>query len=206
MPETMRATIKGTIGGSSDTFTQSINVEGDSLEKASPSVPVAKVGQLTTRTDNDTGVLTMAGGHGFATSDKLDVFWSGGRRRNMTATVSVNAVTVDGGSGDNLPTNLTFITAMKPVEVAISFDGADAVGLMVSSPVPGFIAFYDDAGTPAVITDATYEFEAAAGEGKTWVDGNGITNPFGSSVVTMVKFSHGSSSAAQTMKAAVVFN
>ncbi len=206
MPETMRATIKGTIGGSSNVFTQTIDVEGDSLELASPSIPVAKVGQLTTRTDADTGVLTMVTGHGFSTSDKIDVFWSGGRRRNMTATVATNAVTVDGGSGDDLPTNLTSITAMKPVVVSVAFDGATAVGVMVSSPVPGFIAFFDNAGTPLVIANATYELEATAGEGKTWVSGNGVSNPFGSSVVSQVKFSHENSAAAQTMKAAVVFN
>ena len=58
----------------------------DGAGQWSPSVSAGKAGSLTTRTDNDTGVATLAGGHGIVTSDKVDVFWAGGRRYGMTAT------------------------------------------------------------------------------------------------------------------------
>ena len=68
-------------------------------------------GVLTTRTDASTGVLTMAADHWFFTGDTLDVFWTGGSRLGMTATVAASAVTVGGGSGDDLPALSTALTA-----------------------------------------------------------------------------------------------
>lgn len=199
MPETMTLQKTGTIDGVS--YIERITTEGDSIERASPSIPAAKVGQLTTRTDANTGVLTMVTGHGFATSDKIDVFWTGGSRRAMDATVATNAVTVDGGSGDDLPANLTAITAMKPVEVVFDLDGDTAVGLSVYSPKAGYVVFVDN--VPADIAAATYQLDA--GEGKSWIDGDG-TNPLASATITKVKFSHGDSAAARTMVASVVHN
>lgn len=202
--EVMTSTRTASIGDES--YIQRFTETADSQERASPSIPVAKVGQLTTRTDADTGVLTMVAGHGFATSDKLDVFWTvsgvAGSRRNMTATVATNAVTVDGGSGDNLPDNLTAITAMKPVAVAFTVDGDTAVALAVGSPVAGYIAFFDDAGTPALIV--AYQLDAQ--EGKSWTESSGETNPLAGKIVTLVKFSHGNSVAPQDMRARVLFN
>ena len=36
----------------------------------------AKVGALTTRTDNTTGTLTMSAGHGLLTGNRLDLYWT----------------------------------------------------------------------------------------------------------------------------------
>lgn len=201
MPETMRLVRTGTIGGAVGTFDETINVSGSSIERASPSVPAAKTGSLTTRTDDNTGVLTMAASHGITDGQLLDVFWATGSRRAMTVgTVATNSVPIDGGSGDDLPTAATSITAMVPTEVAMTLVGNNALGIMVSSPVKGYIVFADGSGD---IADATYEIEAD-GQGKCWVNGNGATNPLSGDSVTKVKFSHKDSTAAQTMKAAVV--
>jgi len=86
--------------------------------------PDAHAAILTTRTDDDTGVVTFAvygllttsdeahtgvvtaAGHGLAVGDHADVFWSGGARDHMDVTaVNGSAVTVDGGTGDNLPSD-----------------------------------------------------------------------------------------------------
>lgn len=95
------------------------------------SIAAAKTGQLTTRTDNDTGVLTMDSGHGFITGDKVDVYWTTSSvqycRRLMSATVSGDAVTVDGGSGTSLPSNLTSIVAMVPYIQTVTLDTADFI-------------------------------------------------------------------------------
>lgn len=200
MPATITARTTITFNGG--TYGASIDATGNGLEQASPSVPVAKVGQLTTRTDADTGVLTMAGGHGFITGDKIDVFWTGGSRRAMDATVSVNAVTVDGGSGDNLPTNLTAITAMNPTVVPMTVDGDDVLGITAYSPKDGYIVFSSVDAEDNETELVTYQLDA--GEGKGWVNGNGVTNPLAEGAVTQVKFSHGNSVEAQTMVAGVV--
>lgn len=202
MPETLSITRTALTTGSADTFVQLLSVTGNSIERASPSVPAAKTGSLTTRTDNDTGVLTMDSGHGFVTNNVIDVFWSGGYRRAMTATVATNAVTVDGGSGDNLPAVNTAVTAMVPTEVTLALSGNAVVGLAVSSPRPGCVVFCDGGGD---ITAATYRI-ATAGTSQVWASGDGVTNPLVNTTTTKVKFSHDDSSSAQTMKAAVVFN
>lgn len=94
-------------------------------------------GELTTRTDDDTGVVTLATGHGILTGNVCDVYWSGGVRYGMTATVSSNAVTLDGGAGDNLPTlNTTGMAVVKQTAWEINFDGDDAriIGVFYRNP------------------------------------------------------------------------
>lgn len=66
-------------------------------------------GTLTTRTDDDTGEITVVGGNrGLTTSETVDVYWSGGSRTGMSITnVAGAVVTIDGGSGDVLPSTST---------------------------------------------------------------------------------------------------
>jgi len=201
MPETMTFQITGTID--SEAYIERISVEGTNIERCSPSIAAAKNGTLTTRTDANTGSLTMSASHGITDGVKLDLFWVGGSRRDMTVgTVSTNVVPIDLGSGDDLPIATTVITAMIPVLVVFNVASGDAAkGFAVSSPKAGYVSFVD--GDNADITAAIYQLDA--GEGKSWATGNGVTNPLASSVVAKVKFSHGDSTAARTMKAAVIF-
>lgn len=77
-----------------------------------PAMDAQNVGTLTTRTDDDTGVATLTTGHSITTGMVVDVYWSGGVRFGMDATVSGNDVTIDGGDGDNLPAQSTAITGV----------------------------------------------------------------------------------------------
>jgi len=199
VPETYRTTVTVTINGTA--YPSVVDDASNGIERVTPSVPAAKVGSLTTRTDADTGVLTMNSGHGFATSDKLDVFWSGGSRRNMTATVATNAVTVDGGSGDDLPVVSTAVTACKPTTQDFTVDGDALVVLVAASPVPGYVVFVDDA--DAEVTDATFYVDANAGAN--WTADVGTDNPLAGVVTSKVKFSHGSTTA-RTMTAVGQYN
>lgn len=71
-------------------------------------------GTLSQRIDDDTGLCTLPAltaidgqsvTHGITVSHTVSVWWSGGERHAMTVSaVSGTAITVDGGSGDNLPT------------------------------------------------------------------------------------------------------
>lgn len=67
-------------------------------------------GTLTTRTDNDTGVITIpavgtpAVNHGFALNDVVTVTGGGATRSGMSVTAfTATTITVDGGTGDALP-------------------------------------------------------------------------------------------------------
>ncbi len=178
-------------------YQQTVTGSSDGKEEQKPSVPAAKVGVLTTRTDADTGTCTMASGHGFVTSDKVDVFWNGGSRRNLTATVTGDSAVLDGGSGDVLPAAATAITAMKPVERPFTVDGDTVDALTVKCPVSGWVVIRDS--LDAVL--AAYQIPPNLGGAKVWAAGGGEANPLAGVVADHVLFSHGDSAQAQTMEA-----
>lgn len=111
-------------------------------------------GSLDTRTDNDTGVVGADNvSHGIVSTDKIDLYWTNsdgtiGRRVGMTATVSGQNVTLDGGSGDNLPAlnstvrmgrrttvDVDFVADLAELIVAGCKDAAATVLFMASSAV-----------------------------------------------------------------------
>ena len=121
------------------------------IEPIDTVLPVGQAGTLTTRTDNDTGVATLSTGHGIISTDKVDVFWTGGSRYNMTATVATNAVTVDGGSGDNLPAQDTVLVVTKPASFDATFDGDNLVLIGAGASQDTRLSFLDS-GTATPIT------------------------------------------------------
>lgn len=78
-------------------------------------VPAGKAGTLTTRTDNETGTLTLEANHGITTGSTIDLYWDGGARYTITVgTVSGTSVPIgadNSGEGDNLPTQDTEVVA-----------------------------------------------------------------------------------------------
>ena len=115
--------VSGNVGSLS--FSKSSTVSAGGEVSVSETLAAAKVGQLTTRTNTTTGTLTMAASHGITDAAKIDLYWTeggvDGRRYNVVVgTVSTNSVPISGGSGDNLPTNLTAITAQVQVVFSCS--------------------------------------------------------------------------------------
>jgi hypothetical protein len=162
------------------------------------SIAAAKVGTLSTRTDNNTGILTMTTGHGFTDGQRLDVYWSGGCRRGMViGTVSTNSVPIDLGAGDNLPIATTAVTAIVPNMETCSFAGANVTFAMFStrSPYRAQVVFAqsDD-------TEVAYGILSAGANGDvwSWTSSDGTTTPFASQTVARVYFSHEYSGAAET--------
>jgi hypothetical protein len=83
-------------------------------------------GELTTRTNNTEGVITLATGHGIV-NGTVDIYWAAGRRFGVVVTRDGNLITLtDSGAGDNLPIlNTTGITVVTQVAGNINFDGDD---------------------------------------------------------------------------------
>lgn len=103
---------------------------------AGVSVPPGFAGSLTTRTNNTHGIVTTTNAPSIVTNDVVDVYWTGGQRRQMVATVSGSAVTVDGGSGTNLPVASTAITsvvkATKFTVSTITMVNVQAFGMQIA--------------------------------------------------------------------------
>lgn len=142
------------ISGGGISIAKSVVRQPDSVTGYGPiAIAAGKNGTLSTRTDNNTGTLTMAGGHGITTGAKIDIYWAGGVQYNVTVgTVSVNSVPFDLGVGDNLPSASTAIIACVRTQVNINLDGDNAalVALLAdrsspSSTAVGHIDFQDAA-------------------------------------------------------------
>lgn len=177
-------------GGEQFTQTLSITSNGGEVEQES-TIPAAKGGTLTTRTDANTGEMTLESGHGITDSDVVDVYWSGGSRRGMTVgTVASLVVPIDGGSGDDLPAQDTVVATMIPVTKDFVVTGDNVEFLAVKSPVPGAIVLQESG--PTEIAAATYLITEENGGGRAWISGGGVTNPLASKTTINVKFSHGS--------------
>ena len=165
------------------------------------SLPAGKAGTLTTRTDDNTGVATLSGGHGILTSDKVDVFWAEGVRYGMTASVSGNAVTVDGGAGDVLPAQASPVVVTKEVEINADFDGDDALIVAAMCTKRAHLQF--------VAADDSVLFGTELGtanEPWTWISDQGIANPLTGDAVDRIVASNGDSSASGALTFACLYD
>lgn len=78
--------------------------------------------------------MTLAGGHG-QTDGKYDIFWTESsvnkRRYGMDGTIVTNALTLDGGSGDDFPTTPTTPVVCKQKSFNAAIDG-DNLAMLVA--------------------------------------------------------------------------
>ena len=88
-------------------------------------LPVGKAGSLTTRTDNNTGTITMSDpSHGITTGASIDLYWDGGVQYKVTVgTVVGTAVPIDLGLGDNLPVEDTAVVVSVRSQINVDIDG-----------------------------------------------------------------------------------
>ena len=195
--------ISMTVAGGGDTIARSITrvLEGATSRKVT--LPAAKTGTLSTRTDNETGTLTMADGHGITTGAVIDLYWDGGMRYGVeVGTVSVNSVPIDNGSGDNLPSQTTAITASVQTEIEAAIDGDALDSLAIdfsqaasSSTAKGHLDFQETDGTSVAPIDV------AAGQPPQVFDiTGGATNPFTGDPIAKIMATNGDSAGVATLK------
>lgn len=200
--------------GTPAVLTKKVSVLGDTYDfsdtvysdMAGPRLNVAlaaaKVGQLTTRTSNTVGTLTMVTGHGITTAAVIDIYWSGGRRFQVTVgTVSGLSVPFTVGQGDNLPVNLTAVTVMVVHQESLVLTAANIV--LAAAACPGAdatVVFTQSDGTFV----AALRVNAAAPKDGVWYTGYGTT-PFGADV-GKVFVSHGDSAATRTITSVTMYN
>lgn len=179
-------------------FSQQKSVTGDVGLLVEYEVPRANPGTLSTRTDNDTGTITVTGTNTITTGDRVDVYWSGGVRYGMTAgTVSGQAVPIDLGAGDNLPVSTTVVQVCKAVSMPCAFTAAKVVAFAAFTESAGQFTLTQTGGT------VVWHISMVAGGVFTYESTDGTTTPFGADV-GHAYFSHNDTDAAQTMRIAVL--
>lgn len=198
---TLTAGKSGSIGGVS--FSQSINLSADAALVQDESMVAADAGVLTSRTDNDTGEITLDDSDAVVATGKVDVYWSGGRRYNMDATLAAGVLTIDGGAGDNLPTEDTEVTVMNPKALSFELGSSVAlVALLAKLSQLGLVILWTGAvgsGTPVVIWDV------GLNQQRDWNNLNGVTDPTGGVEINNATVSHGGIVAA-TAKVGALYN
>lgn len=203
--------IQTSIVGFPDAFSDAAaSVECDTLltnKDTLPALAVGGIGQLTTRTNNTDGVITMTTGHGLVTGNVVDVYWVEsavhGMRYGCTTVVAGDALTLSAGAGDNLPTNLNAVVVAQQQVVTLNFDGDDMLVLAVvyrnpsDSGAKAHADFHDAA--HASIQEIDLVVETASGG---LVRGTNVfnfsagdSNVFTGNLITHVHISHESASA-----------
>lgn len=155
-------------------------------------------GTLTTRTDNDTGTVTLTTGHG-QTSGTFDVFWGGatpGCRRGMTGTVTVNALALDVGTGDSLPLAATAVVVDKQEIVDFDSTAATIVLAGVGQTRRASVQFQQADGTPVKSLDLGRD--GTDGEPYVWASNTDVSTPFGADL-GKIAVSNGSSAGTNTI-------
>ena len=158
-------------------------------------LPVGKAGTLSTRTDDNTGEATLSTGHGITDGMIVDVYWAAGCRYGMTVgTVATNVVPIDGGAGDNLPTESTAVVLTEQVIINTAIDGDASSLLAVSfestdtaSTAKASIDFQDSSDT------SIEQLDLVVNQPQVFDLGAGGTNPFTGNPITHSHASNGSS-------------
>lgn len=188
------------VQGGGRSIIQPVTRTGDSTPNIEIALPAGTAGTLTTRTDNDTGVVTVAS-HGITTSDTVDVYWSGGKRYGVDVTATTaTTISIDIGSGDNLPSTSTPVVIVKQVVANLQLDGDNAKIVAVSyemAPAAG-----DGYGCRVTLFDAVNGGGSAVGSGLTLLANQpnicditgGATNLYTGNVISSLVASNGSSS------------
>lgn len=126
MPYTITREVKTQVDGRSVNVPTTLNADvilGGVDRSGVNAVPVSKTGDLTTRTNNTDGTITLDPGHGLVTG-RFDLYWTvggvAGKRRGVAGTVTGDSLAISGGAGDNLPAQGSEILSANPVSEVLN--------------------------------------------------------------------------------------
>lgn len=208
MPESLSASVQA--GAFGRNYNNDISIVSEAGTPWSPNVPKAWAGQLTTRTDANTGVVTMTDpAHAIPNGSKVMVYWEDdvvshlpGRRRFMSVTAVAGAlVSLDLGAGDNFPTVLTNVIVCKMEQVNVVAIGADVVGLTAAAGgAECSFVFHDGAAAELLY------IPLVAQDCYVYTSEMGIANPLAGVTTATVWCAHNNTLASQVCAGAVFFN
>lgn len=165
---------------------------------------VATTGNLTTRTDNTTGIIT-ATNHGLSNSDIVDVHWLNSTTPGCAygctvSNVAANAFDIVAEGGTILPAQNSTVAWQEPQTKDTDVDGDLLELIAISSSVQGHIVFRD-AGDAVLMARPL-----VANEGWDWASNQGIANPLTGNAIASVDISSGDITNTGNMKVGLVYN
>ena len=158
---------------------------GDNARGYKPATKIP-AGVASTNWVHDTATVTLPDGHGLTTGASVDLYWAGGKRCGMTATVTGDSVALAGGHGDALPANGTATIVSLRVAVAdFAFAGNNIIGYVASGSGRVTYDFLDSGGTSQQTIEAPL-----APFPNFWLAGMSV-NPFAGKTVASFTVSNG---------------
>lgn len=164
-------------------------------------IPLAAAKTLTdwVKTDLNTAAGNLPAGHGYA-SGKFDCYWAGGKRTGVDGTVTVNALALDGGAGDDFPASGATVHVQPPAQINCHIDGDALLIIGVSleyaeagSTERGYLDLRAGAATIKAI-------DLAANCPQVWDIASGAANEFTGEPITVGWVSHSDPLHAATLK------
>jgi len=189
-----------TIG--SRTFSAQTSLTADCDIGFHSALSAGNAGELTTRTSDSEGTVTMdSADHGVSSSAVVDVFWTGGVRYGMTVgTVSGTSVPLtSSGAGDNLPAGSTELVVTPVTTINMDFDGDDMSLIAAQCDQRTHLNFKDSGGSSLEAVELT------ASEVWEWHTGSDDANPLTGNAVDTIDVSNGTVTAS-TLDIAVLYD
>jgi len=155
-------------------------------------LPAGNAGTLTTRSQDDAGVVTLSDGHGIQSGDKVDVYWDGGVRFGMDAGVVGNEINIQSGAGDVLPPVDTAVVLTKQVVIDLEVHTDYLLVIAACSTQRTHLEFRSDTsllGNQKLAADQTWWYVAGLSD-----------DPFSEGTIEKICASNGSSTDAATLK------
>lgn len=211
----MRATLRTTGNIAGHAITQTLVQDGSHLGVSPTALPQAYSGTVSTRTDNDTGVITLdlttpTDGHDIITGDRVDLYWTdaaGDKKHRygmLVGTVDSDTdltIPVDGGAGDNLPALLFDVVIAICYQEDFVLNGDNCVWLSAQHISAGEAIF--NLVNSSNVSQKVMIVEPAV-DAYIWTDEGGTTNPVaGLTGIAKVFVSHGDPETAYDVSAAV---
>jgi len=176
------------VNGAGVTIQNTIARTGDGFIAVEPTVNAAKaLGTWVKGVGAGDATATLTTGHGWSTGVG-DVYWTGGRRYDVTVTIAADAVTLEAGTGDTYPANgnTTVVLAMhQQINQIIDGDLLEFLAICFESTTSNSTArghvHAEDAAND-VIADLDFD----ANEPRVWDIDAGQTNTFTGDVITLL--------------------
>lgn len=200
-----RATLSKSISIGDIVLQGSVTRTADGGTTREPVIPAAKPLTSWVKTDLNTAAGNLPAGHGLS-DGVFDVYWDVGSRFGVDGTIATNALSLDGGAGDDFPAtaNATVVVSRR-VQINMAIDGdalkAMALKLLIADPnatSDGHALFKDADG------DTIADLNLNANEIREWDIEGGATNTFTGDPITVIYASQNNTTYPATLQIGTV--
>lgn len=198
------------ISGAGLSIAKTINRTGDGQASVEVALPAGKTVTNWVKTDANTAACDLPAGHGYSNGN-FDVYWTSGGvnyiRRNVPGTISTNALSLDGGAGEDFPASATSgVVVCRQVAFNIAIDGDNSKLIAVAGEIAAtstsrlHVSLYDSA------DDEITNLNLTANEPSVTDIEGGASNPYTGDPITDGVASNGDTSNAATLKIIAIYD